>query len=168
LESDLYRDATGTLVVRQQEEEQTRLCLLWPVHQRPKEPNSATEIVGSQGEVFIMDHKSGEVTPLPAVGPGRCEYAWGTTDAEVVNLYLAIVYSVDGVQAPQPRPRHSEHPDSLYGWLARRDKHREICLGWEEARHLVEADRPLRDAAGQAAGQGFSSTGALFAPVLPT
>jgi hypothetical protein len=164
--TDLYRDADETLVVRHNGSGGELLSLLWPVGLRPIEPTDVTTIVGYRGNVFITNPDTGAVVPLPAATTGRTSFGWGHPGPEVVNLYLALVHYVQGVQAPTPRPRYQDHPDSLYGWLIRQSPQRELRLRWPDAVRMVRADEPLRAAARDAAtnrsGFGNSGQAALF------
>lgn len=168
LRNSVYRDAAGTLVVHRPDHAEPHLALLWPVAQHAEHHKECTTITGAHGDVFVVNNESGDVLPLPAVAPGRCAFGWGSAEAEAVNLYLAIVYSVVGVHAPVPRPRHRDHPCSFYGWLVRRNCDRDLHLGWMDAVRMVRADEPLRQVAAQAAHRttsGPSSAAPTGAPV---
>jgi hypothetical protein len=145
----LYRDAAGTLVIRHSDTAGPRLSLLWPVGHLPGRSTENAAIVGQQGNVFLEGDDPSDIVPLPAASAGRCVYGWGSTGPEVVNLYLAIVYTVCGVQAPPPRPHLRDHADSLYGWLVRKDSDRELRISRTDLIRLVRADEPLRLAAKQ-------------------
>lgn len=153
----LYRDAAGTLVIRHHDAAGPLLSLLWPVVGRPGSVPSVargeTSILGNDGNVFLVDEASGDLVPLPAATADRCGYGWGSPSTEVINLYLAIVHAVSGVRAPVPRPQFRDHPDSLYGWLLRKDRRRELRLSHADLTRMVRADEPLRLAARKAANR---------------
>ncbi|NNJ63278.1 MAG: hypothetical protein HKP61_20575 [Dactylosporangium sp.] len=165
LRTSLYRDAGGTLVVRRHDDADACLSLLWPVGPRKTEHPETTKIVGSRGSVFLADEKSGDVVPLPATATTRHAFGWGMTDHRVVNLYLALVLAVSGERAPVPRPSYRDHPDSLYGWLARQDSRRDLEVPWPAVARMVDDDGPLRRAATDASSRAVpqAAAGSLFA-----
>jgi hypothetical protein len=165
--TDLYRDADNTLVVMLHDTTGTVLSLLWPIGLRPSAPSDATSIVGYRGNVFIVDPGNPGVVPLPAAAPGHADFSWGQPGPGAVSLYLAIVHYVQGSQAPTPRPRFQDHPDSLYGWLIRQDPKRELRLRWPDAVRMVRADAPLRTVARTAATHRSGFAGTTQAALFP-
>ena len=165
--TDLHRDGNDTLVIRHHDNTGAVLSLLWPIGLRPTEPTDRTSIVGYRGNVYVVNAGCTGVMPLPAAAIGRSDLGWGHPGPATVNLYLALVHCVQGVQAPAPRPRFQEHPDSLYGWLVRQDADRELRLRWPDAVRMVRADAPLRTVARSANGHQSDLRGTGQAALFP-
>lgn len=139
--TEYYRDAAGTLVVRHEEAFRDRLTLLWPVARPVDNPTAATVVRGGGG-VFV--ETSGAVVPLAAAAGDRYGYSWGYRGTGPINLYLALVYAVDGTQAPITLPPEDDDPRSLYGWLRGQDRDAELHIPWPDVVRRVRDDLPLR------------------------
>jgi hypothetical protein len=141
-DSEYYRDAAGTLVVRDEKAFRDRLTLLWPVGRSVDNPTVATVVRGGGDGVFV--ETSDDVVPLAAAAVDRCGFSWGYSGTGPINLYLALVYAVDGTQAPITRPPDEDDPRSLYGWLTGRDREAELHIPWPDLVRRVHDDLPLR------------------------
>jgi hypothetical protein len=141
-DSEYYRDAAGTLVVRHKKAFGDRLTLLWPVGRSVDNPTEATVVRGGGDEVFVEASGAGDVVPLAAAAVDRHQYSWGYKGTGPINLYMALVYAVDGTQAPIPLSPDEER--SLYGWLTRRDREAELHIPWPDLVRRVHDDLPLR------------------------
>jgi hypothetical protein len=142
--TECYRDAAGTLVVRHEEACGDRLTLLWPVGRSVDNPTEATVVRGGGDEVFVEASGAGDVVPLAAAAVDRHEYSWGHNGTGPINLYMALVYAVDGTQAPITLPPDEDDPRSLYGWLTRQDREAELHIPWPDLVRRVHDDLPLR------------------------